>query len=159
MAKPVTAALVVSLTLNVFFNDVINGQVCDKVEEESNRFDCNTHDDLETTCLDADCCYDSIVSSGVPQCSLPKRCSMEESERNKCGPDSPKVWRIECLAMGCCWFHGIGNGGRICSLAHECDTTAANRVSCSSNNMADCLERGCCFDNRNIPNCYQANGK
>ncbi|XP_077981768.1 uncharacterized protein LOC144436782 [Glandiceps talaboti] len=161
MAKTVAAALVVSLTLNVFFNDITNGQVCDKVEVESNRFECNEYDDLEITCLDADCCYDSIVSSGVPRCSLPKRCSMEESDRNMCGHVDPKVWRVECLAMGCCWFHGDGDARRACFLAHECDITAANRVSCGSNDMADCLARGCCFDDRtdsNIPNCYQANG-
>ncbi|XP_077981769.1 uncharacterized protein LOC144436783 [Glandiceps talaboti] len=160
MAKPVTAALMVLLTLNVFLIDVINGQVCDEVEEESNRFECNEFDNLETTCVGAGCCYDRIVSSGVPRCSLPKRCSMEESQRNMCGHADPKVWRVECLEMGCCWFHRRYDHLKYCFLAHECDITAANRVSCSSNDMADCLGRDCCFDDRtdsNIPNCYLAN--
>ncbi|XP_077981771.1 receptor-type tyrosine-protein phosphatase kappa-like [Glandiceps talaboti] len=162
MAGSVYAAILFSLTLHGVSNVFTNGQSCDIVEPPENRLPCYGEGNSgRAACLEMNCCYDSTVGSGVPSCSFPKRCSIEETDRNSDNLANPKVWTIDCFDMGLCWFHRSPWNTRYCFFPYECDITPPDRVSCESNDMYDCLARGCCFDDRtdsNIPNCYQANG-
>ncbi|XP_077981773.1 uncharacterized protein LOC144436786 [Glandiceps talaboti] len=141
-----------------------NGQsaseTCDIVEDSSNRLTCDPAASAQTRCGESHCCFDSSVSSGIPKCSFPKRCSIQKVNSSSCGN---RLWRNDCLARGCCWFHEVDSKyrNRYCFLPYECDITPGNRVSCGELDIDDCVTSGCCYDEstaNGIPNCFQATG-
>ncbi|XP_070560205.1 tyrosine-protein kinase receptor Tie-1-like [Ptychodera flava] len=117
------------------------------------RYDCNKSGGGESRCDDLRCCYEP---SGSVWCALSEPCATPSSERFPCGQNVNN--EHDCFDRNCCWFQETQNRGD-CFLKTGCALDVFQRIRCESSSMADCLFKGCCYDDggdSHIPNCYHS---